>query len=226
MASTYLRRLGSRKALAMYLVIALVVAFGAWTAVGAASTHDIETPDYQVVSTHDEYEVRKYEPYIVAEVTVAGGYRESLYSGFRKVADYIFGNNTRADSIEMTTPVLQKEGPRTEKIPMTAPVLHEESANEGSYLVAFIMPKDYTMESLPQPNNEEVQLREVPAKRYAVLRFGAYATEGRTHRKTSRLQDSLTRDGVETIGEPIVAQYNPPWTPPWARRNEILIEIQ
>jgi hypothetical protein len=209
----------------MYLAVALVLAFGAWTAVGAASTHEIETPDYRILSTHDGYEIREYAPYIVAEVTVQGSYRDSLYSGFRKVADYIFGNNTGADTIEMTAPVLQREDPVSEKIPMTAPVLHEASSDPGAYVVAFVMPKAYTMDSLPRPNNEEVRLREVPARRYAVIRFGAYATKGRVQKKTARLRQSLERDGIETAGQPIVAQYNPPWTPPWARRNEILIEV-
>ena len=200
-----------------------VVLMGAWTAVGYVSTKGIEMPEYEVVHVAQDYEVREYSGFIRAEVAVEGDYRESLYSGFRKVADYIFGNNTPKASIAMTAPVLQEQ---SQKIAMTAPVLHERAQDTQQYMVAFIMPKEYTMASLPAPNNPEVRLREIPAKRYAVLRFSGYATERRAARKTAQLVEALEQDGVKIVGAPMAAQYNPPWTPPFMRRNEIQIEVE
>jgi len=207
------------------LGVLIVLLLAAWTVVGYLPTKDIETPTYRVLETKKGYEIREYEPYIVAEVTLDGSYRQSLYGGFGKVADYIFGNNTKGGAIDMTAPVLQSEKPSSEKIAMTSPVLHEESDAGGGYTIAFVMPSEYTMATLPKPNNPEVKLREVPAKRFAVLRFGGYATSGRTARKTKALVSNLARDGVKTTGKPVVAQYNPPWTPPYMRRNEIMLEI-
>lgn len=203
--------------------VLLVLLLGLWTYVGYAATSDIETPKYEVVSTAESYEIRLYAPQIRAEVVVEGSYRESLYGGFRKLADYIFGNNTAQSKIEMTAPVLAE---KSEKIAMTAPVLHEPQPGKEAQVVAFVMPSSYTLETLPKPNNEAVALREVPAMRYAVHSFGGWATEGRVAARTKVLQESLARDGIETIGMPIVAQYDPPWTPPYMRQNEILIALE
>lgn len=202
---------------------AVVVLFGAWTVVGYTSTKDIETPQYTVVREADGYEIREYGGYIRAEVTLQGAYRETLYGGFREVADYIFGNNTGSADIAMTAPVISE---KSQKIAMTAPVLQEKGSAESSYTVAFIMPRAYTMASLPRPNNPNVQLREVPPQRFAVLEFGGYATERRAQRKIERLQEALDRDGVVTAGSPIVAQYDPPWTPFYMRHNEIQVPVE
>ena len=128
----------------------------------------------------------------------------------------------------MTAPVLSEKSAAKEweKIPMTAPVLHEKSSEDESFTIAFIMPSKYTMETLPQPNNPDVRLREVPKQRFAVVKFSWYATKDRVEKKTERLKAAMERDGLKPAGEPIVAQYNPPWTPPFMRRNEIQIPIQ
>lgn len=199
----------------------IVLLLGGWSAVGYASTKDIETPKYTVVEEKDGYEIREYAAYIRAEVTLEGKYRETLYDGFRKVADYIFGNNAGKSGIAMTAPVMQQQ---PEKIAMTAPVMQDQGA-DGRYTVAFVMPSSYTMDTLPKPNNAEVSLREVPKQRFAVLRFGWYAGEGRAAKKIARLKEFLQRDGLVAAGEPIVAQYDPPWTPPFMRKNEIQIPL-
>ena len=210
--------------MAMATVGALLLAFllGAWTYLGYASIKDIKEPKYEVTQTAKEYEIRLYAPQIRAEVVIDGKYRESLYSGFRKLADYIFGNNTAQVKVAMTAPVLSE---KSQKIAMTAPVLQEKQEGKEAHVVSFVMPSEYTLETLPKPNNEEVMLRQVPATRYAVLRFGGYATEGRSASRIQKLQDALVRDGIKTTDAPQVAQYNPPWTPPYMRRNEILIAL-
>lgn len=205
------------------LILGLIVAvLAGWTYVGYASTKGIETPAYTVVAEGKGYEVRAYAPYIRAEVTLKGGYRDTLYGGFRKVADYIFGNNTRRTEVAMTAPVLSEPAP-SENIAMTAPVLSEPAGD--AYTISFIMPSSYTLDTLPQPNNDQVKLHAVPETRFAVASFGGYATESRCADKTARLQEQLRADGLVAAGPPIVAQYDPPWTPPYMRRNEIQIPL-
>lgn len=210
--------------------VALLFAFillGVWTAAGYAGTENIETPKYTVLGEGSGYELREYAGHIRAEVTLEGEYRDTLYAGFRKVADYIFGNNSPNAKIAMTAPVLQEESAPSAKIAMTAPVLQEPAGESGGrHTVSFIMPSEYTMDSLPRPNNPEVVLREVPPHRMAAVAFAGYATEGAVKKKTAALLAALARDGVTVTGTPQTAQYNPPWTPPYMRKNEILVPVE
>ena len=203
---------------------------GIWIAVGLVSVAGIETPEYEVVSSHEGYEIREYKPYIAAEVTMEGDYRGAMNGGFRTLADYIFGNNAKADgstdseSIAMTAPVMEQAA-ASEDIAMTAPVT-EQQTKSGARVVSFIMPSEYTMETIPKPNNPDVTLVEVPAKRYAAHRFSGRVPLKKADSKKQFLLDALARDGVTTVGEPMLAQYNPPWTPPFMRRNEVLIVVK
>lgn len=216
---------------AMVAAGVVVVLLGGWIAVGVVSVAGVESPQYSLVEKRAGYEFRSYPAMIVAETVVDGSYRESINQGFGRVANYIFGNNTAEAKIAMTTPVLHEEtkampaGEGTsEKIAMTTPVLHEPLGAE-SYSLAFVMPSEYTMDSLPRPNRDYVTLREIPERTVAVLKFRGYAPERTAQRKTQALLDRLARDGVDVMGEPFVAQYDPPWTPPFMRRNEIHIEV-
>jgi hypothetical protein len=182
---------------------------------------NIETPVYQVVAEKSGYEIRQYDEYLVAETVVAGDYEAALGDGFRIIADYIFGNNTATASIAMTAPVLEE---RSEKIAMTVPVLAAESETKQR-VIAFVLPAQYTLATLPLPNNPAVSLRVVPAHTVAVRRFTWYATEKRIANETAQLEASLLRDGVAVVGVPQVAQYNPPLSFPLTRRNEIIIPI-
>jgi len=198
-----------------------------WTLVGYLPTRGIEKPAHTVIRQASGYEIREYAPRIHAEVTVAGTYGAALNAGFRKVADYIFGNNKVGDKVAMTSPVLSKQtGGPGGNIAMTAPVLHNAGTKAGTHVIAFVMPSEYTMATLPQPTNPEVKLVEVSAERYAVLKFRGYATARRVAKKTAALNRALERDGVEPTGRPVVAQYDPPWTPPYMRRNEIWCAVR
>ncbi len=205
---------------------------GIWMVVGLVSVAGIETPEYEVVSRHEGYEIREYEPYIAAEVTMEGDFRRAMNGGFRTLADYIFGNNAKAgagdttdsESIAMTAPVIEREAP-SENIAMTAPVT-EQQTKSGARVVSFIMPSEYTMETIPKPNNPDVTLVEMPAQRFAAHRFSGRVPLKKADTKKQFLLDALTRDGVATEGAPMLAQYNPPWTPPFMRRNEVLILVK
>lgn len=214
------------KVIVMTIAAIFVGIMGAWMAAGYLPVRNIETPKYDVIQEGKGYEIRQYHGYIVAEVTVSGNYRESINKGFGKVANYIFGNNTSSDSIAMTAPVLHEKEKTSEKIAMTAPVLHEKDEVAGNYTIGFVMPGEFTMETLPKPNNPEVRLREVPSKKIAAIRFRGYAPERAVERKTAQLLEALKNDNVMASGEPYVAQYHPPWTPPFLRRNEVLVEVQ
>lgn len=210
----------------MMIAGVLAVLMVAWMAAGYLPVRNIETPKYEVLSAKKGYEIRLYPSHIVAEVQVTGTYNESTNKGFRTIADYIFGNNTASGSIAMTAPVLHEKQLASEKISMTAPVLHGKTGETGSYTVAFVMPSSYTLETLPKPNNADVTVRAVPPKKYAALRFSGYAPESKVQRKTQLLLALLKQDDVTPVGSPSVAEYHPPWTPPFMRRNEILVEIQ
>jgi hypothetical protein len=182
-----------------------------------------EEPAYTVVESDGEFELRYYEPLIVAETLVSGSMGDASGSGFRVLADYIFGNNTVRDGgsgkVSMTAPVTMAA--QSEEISMTAPVSMERSA--GQWRMHFVMPSNYTIDTLPRPNNPMVTLREIPATHYAVIRFSGLAGEKKVAAKTTQLRDWLQQRGIGSAGSPELARYNPPWTLPFLRRNEVMI---
>ncbi len=171
------------------LALALIWSVGSWLVV-----RNIEEPSYTVVERRDGYEIRDYAPYIVAEVETSGQRNQSLNQGFRLLADYIFGNNTKSAPIAMTAPVAESV---SEPVAMTVPVMEQGSGDTRR--VTFSMPSKYTLETLPKPNNSAVKLREIPSHRVAVLRFSWYATDSRVARLQSQLIDILKRDNIKTL---------------------------
>jgi hypothetical protein len=202
----------------MWWVIAGIVALGAvlWGPV----VSNVEQPKYQVVETHGNIEVRDYPPLIVAEAEVSGERDRAISDGFRIIADYIFGNNVAAQKVSMTAPVTQQA---SEKIAMTAPVT-QQGDGQG-WQVRFIMPARYTLATLPRPSNPAVKLREIGAKRYAVIRFSGTARQANLQRHTQQLQAFLSARQLVALSAPAYAFYNPPWTLPFQRRNEVMLEI-
>lgn len=184
----------------------------------------VASPKYSVLSKRNGYEIREYEQYLVAEVEMKGLYKESLNQGFRVLFDYIRGNNERRESMEMTAPVIRGTVSKSETIEMTAPVLQE--GRENGYVISFVMPKKFSLETLPRPKDPRVVLREEKRRKVAALRFTWYATEEGTRKKTEALATLLARDGIQTISPFRTAQYNPPWAIPFLRRNEILVDIR
>jgi len=181
---------------------------------------NVEQPKYQVVKSSGNIEIRDYAPMIVAEVDIPGERRDAIGKGFRIIADYIFGNNTTAQKVPMTTPVTQQDG---EKVAMTAPVTQQGEGN--SWRVRFVMPSSYTMDTLPQPNNPAVELKKIGPKRFAVIRFSGTAGEVRLKRHTKELNDLISAKNLTPLSAPTYAFYNPPWTLPFLRRNEVMVEI-
>jgi len=179
--------------------------------------HAIEEPAYEVVRTLDRVEIRRYAPYVVAEVVVDGPAEEAGNRAFPILAGYIFGKNKGARSFAMTAPVTQTTEPM--RMAMTAPVTQVAAA--GGQRVQFVLPKAVSLAAAPEPLDARVQLREVPAATWAVIRYSGSWSQANYQEHLDLLKATLQAHGVATEGEPLLARYNPPITPWFMRRNEI-----
>ena len=177
----------------------------------------IEEPAYTVVSNTHGYEVRRYDAILVAETQVNSSFEDAGNLAFKILAGYIFGANQSKTKISMTAPVNQ------EKIKMTAPVT--QSKDSSGFLVQFTMPKQYTLETLPLPNDPRVKLRKILPRTIAVFSYSGSWSESRYHEKLKDFKDTLDKDAVLTNGEPVLARFNSPFQLWFLRRNEIWIEI-
>ncbi len=189
-----------------------------------------EEPKFESLRTEGKIEIRRYVPVIVAETFVDGDMDMATSRGFQLIAGYIFGKNER---IAMTAPVVAEAQSSAEKIAMTVPVSIEPQNAEDSTMagaqrwrIHFVMPSQYTLATLPKPLNPQVQLREIPAKTFATLTYSGSNSESTVQEKTVELFNWLKTQKIDTIGKPQLARYNPPWTLPFLRRNEILQEIK
>jgi hypothetical protein len=184
----------------------------------------IEKPKYRVVRELQGIEVREYAPYLVAETEVTGSREEAGNAGFRRLADYIFGKNKGEKKIAMTAPVAQQEGAR---IAMTAPVAQQERPDRGpsTWVIQFMVPSEYTRDTLPEPLDPAIRFREVPARRVAALRYSGTWSEERYLKKLAELRAAMAKERLRAVGEPVWARYDPPFMPWFLRTNEILIEI-
>lgn len=193
-------------------------------AIGAAAAgplmSNVEQAKYDVVQSQDNIEIRDYAPHIVAEAEVSGSRKDSINQGFRLIADYIFGNNTASQKVAMTAPVIQQQ---SEKITMTAPVIQQGAGN--TWKVQFVMPENYTMTTLPKPNNNAVTLHSIAGKRFAVIRFSGMASEESLKEHNEMLNHFIHSQKLKALSPPTFAFFNPPWTLPFLRRNEVMTEI-
>jgi DNA gyrase inhibitor GyrI len=200
--------------------IMLVGVLGLAGALSGPILSNVEQPKYRVISSDKNIEVREYPSMIVAEADIVGEQNKAISEGFRIIADYIFGNNLVSKKIAMTAPVTQQVGA---KIAMTAPVTQQSSGN--AWQVRFIMPASYTMDTLPKPKNSAVILKEIKGKRFAVIRFSGMAGEDSLKRQTDELKAYVRAKDLNFLSAPTYAFYNPPWTLPFLRRNEVMIEV-
>lgn len=180
-----------------------------------------ETPIYSVIRKEKDVELRLYPAYIKAEVSIVDtSYRKAVFKGFNILADFIFGNNIKTEKIVMTSPVQVSQ---SQKIAMTKPVTIR---GDGNYTVAFIMPSEFTLDTLPIPNNDAVQFTGVPPQTMAAIRYSGYFQGTKISKAKQRLKTWLEKEGLETKGDFIVAGYNPPWVPWFLTRNEVMIVIK
>jgi hypothetical protein len=185
------------------------------------NAHAIEEPAYTVVRQYQAFELRQYAPYLVAEVNVPGPASEAGNQGFKILAAYIFGKNKGDRRIEMTAPVTQTPEPR--KIAMTAPVT--QTASELGFIIQFTMPMEFTLDTLPEPLDSSVRLRELPGRRFAVIRYSGSWSEANYADHLTQLQQVVKAEGIPTRGAPIYSRYNAPFVPWFMRRNEIWLPV-
>jgi hypothetical protein len=181
-----------------------------------------QEPPFTVKLAQGDFSVRDYPALVVAEVSVTGDRSSAASKGFRLLAGYIFGGNTRKQSIAMTAPVVQ-EAASSQKIAMTDPLVQSGSGNE--WVVRFVMPQGSALETLPTPTNPAVHLRALAPARIAVIRFSGLAWQSAIEAKTAGLAGFIKARHLHAIGSPSLAQYNPPWTLWFMRRNEVLIPV-
>jgi effector-binding domain-containing protein len=227
------------------LVLSCSIAVGLY-----AGTHvmaAIATPEYTVIQSADhQIEIRTYPELIVAETTTQGDREEAANAAFRILAGYIFGDNqTRgngkktseersSEKLAMTTPVIQqKRSPEEltssgEKLAMTTPVIQTSPDNRDArqWRMQFVMPEGSTLETLPVPNHPAITLKQEPAKRVVVIRFSGTSSPKNLSKHLTELQAYMAANNLKTQGEPAYAFYNPPWTLPFMRRNEIMLTVE
>ena len=189
--------------------------------IGAIDAMAIEEAAYTVVIKDEKFEIRDYAPHILAETFVEGDFEEAGNKAFNVLFGYISGDNRSREKVAMTAPVTQE--PKGEKIKMTAPVGQQRV--QERWAVSFMMPASYTLETLPEPEDPKVTLRQVPARRMAVVRYSGFWNEKGYLRYKLELESWINENGLTIVGDPIWARYNAPFTPWFMRRNEILIPV-
>jgi effector-binding domain-containing protein len=200
----------------MRIILAAAVIF-----IGAADAMAIEEAGYNVVKKEGKFEIRDYAPHILAETVVDGDIEQAGSKAFNRLFRYISGDNRSREKVAMTAPVSQE--PRGEKIEMTAPV-GQRGAGE-QWAVSFMMPASYTLETLPEPDDPKISLRQVPAHRMAAVRYSGFWSEKKYLRYKKKLEAWVQEEGLTIVGDPVWARYNSPFTPWFLRRNEILIPV-
>jgi hypothetical protein len=193
----------------------LVVAAGAFSQV-----RRVEEPKYVSVEQAGAFELRDYPALLVAEATVKGEREVAINQGFRVIADYIFGNNIAAEKVAMTAPVTQQA---SESVAMTAPVTQQAAGD--AWTVRFIMPSKYTLETLPKPKNAKVTLKQIDGQRVLALRFSGSTNDEMLKAKTAELAAEISKRGLSPLADATYAFYDPPWTLPFLRRNEVMIAV-
>ncbi len=189
----------------------------------------VEEPRYEVISAQGDFELRRYPALLVAQTVVEGDMDQASRKGFQLLADFIFGNNQTSEGsakIARTAPVTME--PQSAKIAMTAPVTLQAQAGlpeTGPWRVHFVMPSQYTLASIPKPRNPAVQLRELPPQWFVAHKFSGFTTESRVEAKTQEAAQWARQQALNATSAPQLARYDPPWTLPMFRRNEILIEV-
>jgi SOUL heme-binding protein len=184
-----------------------------------------EQQPYEVAERRDVFELRRYPAHLVAEIEVAGSFDEAPNRAFRPLASYINGAKRSRRRIATTAPVTQQAGPET--IAMTAPVLQQAAGQPGRYLVQFVMPSHLTAETLPVPRDARVRTREIPWQlAAAAVRFSGRWTHTAFEGRAAALRRAVAAAGLRPVGPIRYARFNPPWTPWFARRNEVVLPVE
>ena len=208
---------------AMHMKISVWIGFTMMGGLLMAANY--EEPAYEVITSNAEYEIRYYQPYLVAEATVEGRFSAAGNRAFRKLFRYISGNNLPVPMMTSTS-ASSKSG---NKIEMTIPVINTMSPSQNNgdetYTYQFVLPARFTLETAPKPKDASISIREMPARYLAVKRYSGSTSEGKFRQKEAQLKNQLIINGIKMDGEPVFARYNGPLTLWFKRRNEVMIPI-
>ncbi len=209
----------------MYKTLTVLIAPLAFAGCSVFGAEAADEPAYETLQTDGPVEVRRYDELVVARTTVSGGYDATTSTAFGRLAGYIFGKNRSKQKIAMTAPVLQERDSSTsEKIAMTAPVLMEEVGE--SWQMTFVLPEGYTLDNAPDPVDPAVEVTTMPARTVATLRFSGRLREKSIEHHTEELERWIAESDYRAVSPPRAAGYDPPWTLPALRRNEIQIDVE
>jgi effector-binding domain-containing protein len=210
-----------KKEILIMLRIALISWVTITTLLLAGNAMAVEEAKYNVLREEDGFELREYESHILAETTVDGAFEDAGSEAFDRLFKYISGNNKKQQKVAMTSPVGQE--PSSQKIDMTSPVGQQKQ--DDKWVVSFMMPASFELETTPEPKDPNVSIREVPARLIAAVRYSGFWSEKSYLRNLVKLQNWIENSRFTPVGEPIWARYNPPFMPWFLRRNEILVPV-
>lgn len=176
---------------------------------------NVKIPTYRVISQQGSVEIRQYDPMIIAEVTLAGERNDTINHGFKVLAAYIFGENISSNPNRTAK----------EEIAMTAPVMHQKTSSQ-TWQVRFVMPKQYSLNTLPKPKTKDIKLISLDQENFVVIRYSGSWSERCAQEQLGRLMQFVKDNKLQVIDSPIYAYYNPPFTPPFMRRNEIMLKLE
>ena len=218
MSESNIRAAKPRSALSTLFIVTIMLSFTAGCSVFGVES--VEEAPYQLIQQDKQFEIRDYEPLVVAETLVIASHKEAGSKAFRKLFAYISGENEANTEISMTAPVISES---SETITMTAPVTAEKEGEAWRY--SFVLPKNYTLDNAPRPLNPDVSLAQIPQRRVATVRYSGRATDKAQSKNAAVLLEWIKSQGLESLSEPRWAGYNAPWTLPPFRRNEVLVDI-
>jgi hypothetical protein len=206
------------------VVSVILIALTLFCAIGLIMSifFKVDTIQYTVLEKQGSFEIRQYPSCLIAETVVDADFKEAGNMAFGRLFQYISGNNRKQESISMTAPVNQTNP--SEKIAMTAPVNMQQT--EGQYAVSFLMPSQYTLDTIPQPLDDSVVIKPIPPRKIAAIRYSGTWSQKRYEAKKASLEEFMQTKGLVSTGKPVFARYNPPFELWFLRRNEVLIPVE
>lgn len=184
-----------------FVILAATIAAGGWLVTNSRAA--TETPKYETVKIDDKIEIRDYPELMVATTAMKSDRDNSFMTLFR----FITGANEGNQKIEMTAPVLIASG-------------------KDARTMSFIVPKATVETGVPKPTGDSVTVCKLEASRFVALRFAGKRSAQTEGKAVEKLRTWMSTEKLEAKGDPIFAYYDPPWTPVFMRRNEVMLRIE